>query len=112
VQEPAPPWPGRLPAPSPAVVPPEPLPAELCDEAGNPVRLTAPDLLTAPPHTLAVDAGPPGEVQGWAGPWPVWQRWWTPDGAAGSRLQVVRADEGAFLLLGRDGRWWVTGVYD
>jgi hypothetical protein len=29
-----------------------------------------------------------------------------------SRLQVVRADEAAFLLLARDGRWWVTGVYD
>jgi protein ImuB len=112
VQEPAPPWPGRLPAPSPAVVPPEPLPAELCDEDGNPVRLTAPDLLTAPPHTLAVDSGPPGEVQGWAGPWPVWQRWWAPDGSAGSRLQVVRADGAAYLLLGRDGSWWVTGVYD
>jgi protein ImuB len=112
VREPPPPWPGRLPAPSPAVVPPDPLPAELCDAAGHPVRLAAPDLLTAAPRTLAVDGGPPGHVRGWAGPWPVWQRWWAPDAAAGSRLQVVRADEAAFLLLARDGRWWVTGVYD
>jgi protein ImuB len=123
-------------------VPTEPLPAELHDAVGRPVRITAPDLLTAPPHTVAVDGGPAGEVRGWAGPWPVWQRWWTPDGAAASerasepfdtapsrslgslwadraqrgsamsRLQVVRADEAAFLLLARDGRWWVTGVYD
>jgi protein ImuB len=112
VREPPPPWPGRLPAPSPAVVPPEPCPAELWDAAGEPVRSAAPDLLTGPPHTLAVDGGPPGEVQGWAGPWPVWQRWWAPDGTAGSRLQVVRADGVAFLLLAVDGRWWVTGVYD
>ncbi len=124
VREPAPPWPGRLPAPSPAVVPPAPLPAELRDAAGRPVGLAAPDLLTAPPHTLAVDGGPPGAVRGWAGPWPVWPRWWAPDGAgrtgepavrhgaAGSRLQVVRADDAAFLLLARDDRWWVTGVYD
>ncbi|MDT7582068.1 MAG: protein ImuB [Pseudonocardiales bacterium] len=111
-REPAPPWPGRLPAPSPAVVPADPLPAELHDAAGHPVRITAPDLLTAPPHTLAVDGGPAGEVRGWAGPWPVWQRWWTPDGVAGSRLQIVRADGAAFLLLGRADRWWVTGVYD
>ena len=137
VREPPPPWPGRLPAPSPAVVPSAPLPAELHDAAGRPVRLTAPDLLTAPPHAVTVDGGPAGEVSGWAGPWPVWQRWWTPAGAAvserasepfdtaprrradraqrgsaGSRLQVVRADGAAFLLLARDGRWWVTGVYD
>jgi protein ImuB len=112
VREPPPSWPGRLPAPSPAVVPPDPLPAELCDAAGRPVRLTAPDLLAEPPRTLAVDGDPPGEVQGWAGPWPVWQRWWSPDGAAGSRLQVVRADGAAFLLLAREERWWVVGVYD
>jgi protein ImuB len=112
VREPPPPWPGRLPAPSPAVVPPTPLPAELHDAAGRPVRLTAPDLLTAPPYAITVDGDPAGEVSGWAGPWPVWQRWWTPAGVAGSRLQVVRADGAAFLLLVRDGRWWVTGVYD
>jgi protein ImuB len=112
VREPPPPWPGQLPAPSPAGVPPEPLPARLCDAAGQPVGLAAPDLLTAPPHTVAVDDGPPGEVRGWAGPWPVRQRWWAPDGAAGSRLQVVRDDGAAFLLLARDGRWWVVGVYD
>jgi protein ImuB len=103
-----------LPAPSPAVVPPEPLPAALLDAGGSPVRLVAPDLLTAAPHTLAVDAGPPGEVRGWAGPWPLWQRWWAPEasGRSGSRLQVVRVDGVAFLLLHRDGRWEVTGVYD
>jgi protein ImuB len=112
VREPPPPWPGRLPAPSPAVVPPDPLPAELRDAAGRPVHLTAPDLLTGAPHTLAVDGGTPGEVRGWAGPWPVWRRWWAPDGDAGSRLQVVGADGAAFLLLVADGRWWVTGVYD
>lgn len=110
--EPAPPWPGRLPAPSPAVVPPEPLPAELRDAAGHPVGLAAPDVLTASPCTLAVDGGPPAAVRGWAGPWPVRQRWWAPDGAAGSRLQVVDADGAARLLLARGGRWWVTGVYD
>ncbi len=49
VREPPPPWPGRLPPPSPAVVPPEPLPADLRDVTGQPVQLAAPDLLTAPP---------------------------------------------------------------
>ena len=116
VREPPPPWPGRLPAPSPAVVPPDPLPADLRDAAGRPVLLAAPDLLAAPPHTLAVDGGPPAEVRGWAGPWPLWQRWWAPgsapDTAAGSRLQVLRTDGTAYLLVARAQRWEVTGVYD
>jgi protein ImuB len=85
---------------------------ELSDATGRPVRLAAPDLLAEPPHTLAVDGGAPDEVRGWAGPWPVRQRWWAPDGTTGSRLQVVRADGAAFLLLTRDGRWWAVGVYD
>jgi protein ImuB len=112
VREPPPPWPGRLPPPSPAVVPPEPLPADLRDVTGQPVQLAAPDLLTAPPCTLAVDDGPPEEVRGWAGPWPVAQRWWVPGAVAGSRLQVLRADGAAFLLFGCAGRWEVAGAYD
>ena len=112
VREPPPPWPGRLPAPSPAVVPPDRLVAELRDAEGAPVLLVAPDLLTAPPCTLAVDDGPPAEVRGWAGPWPLWQRWWAPDAEAGSRLQVLRSDGTAVLLVARAQRWEVAGVYD
>ncbi|HXV92910.1 MAG TPA: DNA polymerase Y family protein [Pseudonocardia sp.] len=111
-REPPPSWPGRLPAPSPATVPPEPLPAEVVDAAGGPVGLAAPDLLTAPPRRVAVDGGPSRPVRAWAGPWPLRQRWWAPDGTEGSRLQVVCDDGTALLLHARDGRWWVTGVYD
>ncbi len=111
VREPPPPWPGRLPAPAPATVPAQPVPADLLDAAGGPVRLAEPDLLSAPPARLAV-AGQGGAVRGWAGPWPVAQRWWSPDGRAGSRLQVLCADGTAYLLRIEDGRWWVVGVYD
>jgi protein ImuB len=112
VREPPPSWPGRLPAPSPATVPPQPLPAQLRDAEGEPVRLTAPDLLSAPPHEVVVDDGPPRAVHAWAGPWPLQQRWWSRDAVEGSRLQVAVADGDALLLLVREGRWWVTGVYD
>ncbi|WP_219416585.1 DNA polymerase Y family protein [Pseudonocardia nigra] len=112
VREPPPSWPGRVPAPSPATVPPQPLPAELLDAEGTAVALTAPDLLSASPHRLAVDDGSPRTVHGWAGPWPLRQRWWVPDGVEGSRLQVVVDGGAALLLLARDGRWWVTGIYD
>ncbi len=115
VRETPPSWPGRLPVPSPATVPPQPLPAELFDTEGRPVRLTGPDLLSAPPHQLVVHGeGPAGTwiVQGWAGPWPLQQRWWSPDAVVSSRVQVLAADGAAFLLLTTDGRWWVTGIYD
>ncbi len=110
--EPPAPWPGRLPAPSPATVPPEPLPADLVDAAGRPVWLTASDLLSAPPHRLVIDGGEPRDVEGWAGPWPVRQRWWSPDEVTGSRLQLLCRGGDAFLLISRAGKWWITGIYD
>ena len=110
--EPPAPWPGRLPAPSPATVPVEPLPAELVDAQGRPIWLVAPEQLSAPPHRLAVDGAAAQDVEGWAGPWPVRQRWWSPDGVTSSRLQLLCPDGAAFLLASRDGRWWVSGIYD
>jgi protein ImuB len=111
-REPPPSWPGRLPAPSPATVPPQPLPAELLAADGSPVLLGAPDLLLGLPAFLVIDGGEPRQVQGWAGPWPVRQRWWAAGSAEASRLQVSLHDGEALLLLFREGRWWVIGEYD
>jgi protein ImuB len=112
VREPPPSWPGRLPAPSPATVPPEPLPALLQDAKGAPVRLVRPDALSTPPAQIAVDGAPPAAVVGWAGPWPVWARWWTPEATPVARMQVVLDTGEALLLVVRKGRWWVVGIYD
>ena len=76
------------------------------------MRLTAPDMLSAPPHHLVVDDGTPQVVQGWAGPWPLRQRWWVADAVAGSRMQIAVDGGVALLLLAREGGWWVTGIYD
>jgi protein ImuB len=111
-RDPPPSWPGRLPAPSPATVPPQPLPAELTAADGSPILLSAPDLLYGLPASVAVDGGEPRRVEGWAGPWPVQQRWWATGSAAASRLQVTLHDGEALLLLFREGRWWVIGEYD
>jgi protein ImuB len=111
VREPPPSWPGRLPPPSPATVPPQPLPAELTATDGSPVLLRAPDLLSAPPAHVVVDGGEPRRVSGWAGPWPVQQRWWAAGSAEASRLQVILDDGEALLLLAREGKWWVIGQY-
>ena len=112
VREPPPSWPGRLPAPSPATVPPEPLPALVHDAAGEAVRLDRPDLLSAPPARVTVEGRAPAAVVGWSGPWPVWARWWSPEATPAARMQVVLDDGTALLLVARDGRWWVAGIYD
>ncbi|MGH3469856.1 MAG: DNA polymerase Y family protein, partial [Thermocrispum sp.] len=115
-------WPGRLPAPSPATVHPKPVRAAVVDRRGMPVRLTGRGELTAAPNRVAVDGGPLREVSGWAGPWPLDERWWAP-GAGGprARVQVVLADQAgngpagrALLLVCRDEqspRWLVEGEY-
>jgi protein ImuB len=108
-----PPWPGRTLAPSPATVPPEPLPVRVLDPGGRPVRVNARLAMTGEPSWLALDRGDPVEVTGWAGPWPVEERWWAPAEADRRvRFQVSLADGRAMLLSLSNGSWWVIGMYD
>jgi len=94
--DPSSPWPGRLPEPSPALVPPRPRPFEVEWDGGFPTR---------------VRLGSRWEpVLGWAGPWRQTGRWWEGEAAA-DRYQVVTS-AGAFLCEVRDGRCWLVGVYD
>jgi protein ImuB len=118
--DPDPPWPGRLPAPSPATVPREPEPAAVLDASGADVGVTGRYQLTARPSRVVVNGGPSRDVLGWAGPWPVDERWWDPASAhRAARLQVLAAgaaadelEQIAFLLVRTGGRWAVEGVYD
>ncbi|MDO4899935.1 DNA polymerase Y family protein [Actinomyces sp.] len=126
------PWNGALPAPSPALVPPEPLPAQLLDEGGRDVGVDSQGQLNAAPVDVAVEcsdeedaasrwgAGWDAEsgnrstrrrVLFWAGPWPVDEHWWRPGGASRRAYLQVVTDTGPPLLLARSGRWWVDGVY-
>jgi protein ImuB len=108
------PWPGQLPAPSPASVPPEPLPVDVVDATGAPIRVTARLAVTAAPATLAfLEKTGPAEITGWAGPWPVDERWWAPgEESRRIRFQVCLADGRALLLTLEAGSWSVSGVYD
>ncbi|SCL16125.1 protein ImuB [Micromonospora nigra] len=108
-----PPWPGRLPPPSPAVVLPVPVAAVVQDATGGPVGVSARLQLSAPPARLAVDGGRPVEIVGWVGPWPVDERWWSPaEACRRARFQVCLADGGALLLAVESGRWLVEAIYD
>ncbi|NEB01930.1 DNA polymerase Y family protein [Streptomyces sp. SID13726] len=105
-------WPGRLPAPHPAVVYPTPRPADLLAADGSPVSVSGRALLSRPPAALSVDGAGPVAVTGWSGPWPVLEDWWIPARARRlARLQVVCADGRAWLLHIRDGRWAVEALY-
>jgi protein ImuB len=108
--DPGAPWPGRIPPPAPAVVPPTPRPAELADPDGRAVAVSGRGLLTTVPHRLSVAGGPWAAVTAWAGPWPTEERWWTRSARRGARLQAV-CGPAAHLLVAEGGRWWVEATY-
>ncbi len=107
-----PPWPGRLPPPSPSRVPSDPWPAELRDESGSMVTVTGRGMVSSPPARLVIESGDWGVVA-WAGPWPVDERWWdTGDHRRRARFQILTDDGRARLLSLERGRWWVTALWD
>ena len=107
------PWPGQVPAPAPAIVYAEPLPAEVVDADGAPVAVDGRGLLGGLPSRVRVQGRSWSAVTAWAGPWLVDERWWDP--AAHRRLVRLQAttDQGAaYLLRLAGGRWWVEAIYD
>jgi protein ImuB len=150
------PWPGRIPAPAPATVLPEPIPVTVCTADGAFLQVDERLALSGPPATVRLprgsgvgragvdgsvasgsgasgsgasgsgasgagidrsgvdgSAGAPITVTGWAGPWPVDERWWAPAEANQSvRLQLGLADGSALLVAGRGDTWWLEAVYD
>ncbi|WP_410623976.1 DNA polymerase Y family protein [Amycolatopsis sp. cmx-8-4] len=109
------PWPGRLPAPSPAVLAAHP--ARVLDDRGAVVGCTDRGELTGPPATVAVEGRSPRPVLAWAGPW-LHHPALTARGRRLARLQVVvedETDEVALLLtvtVGGTPQWTVEGSYD
>lgn len=107
------PWPGRLPAPSPAWVHHDPVAAEVTDALGASVAVSGRGALSALPARLSVAGGPWTHVVAWAGPWPVEERWWdTARARRRARLQLVTADGQARLVTLEHGTWRVEAIYD
>ena len=107
------PWPGQVPAPAPAIVYAEPLPAEVVDAAGATVAVNGRGLLGSLPARVRVEGHAWSPITAWAGPWLVDERWWDP--AAHRRLVRLQAttDQGAaYLLRLTGGRWWIEAIYD
>ncbi len=112
-----PPWPGRLPNPSPASLHVQPLPVEVVDGRGRVVVVDGRCRLTSDPTEVRFPSvrGASGRrrITSWAGPWPVDERWWDPDRHSRRvRFQVVVDDGTAHLLVLEGGRWSLTATYD
>jgi len=106
------PWPGRIMGPAPGVVYPEALDAWVTDDAGQPVTVTGRCVVSAQPAALAVGRDPPRPVTGWAGPWPLSERWWDPAAARRrARFQLETDDGRAWLVAVQDGRWQIEAGY-
>ncbi|MBI5090484.1 MAG: hypothetical protein HZB15_16945 [Actinobacteria bacterium] len=106
------PWPGRLPAPSPAVVHTDPRPVEVVDAGGATVAVSGRGAVSAPPAALRTGTGPAVPVVGWAGPWLLDERWW--DVARHRRLarfQLLLADGRALLATVERRQWWLVAEY-
>jgi len=105
------PWPGRLPAPSPAAIPSRALAVSLVAEDGTRVAVSSRGLLSAPPARVELDTGRPRSIVAHCGPWPMSERWWGTSRRR-AHLQVLLDDGLALLLRAERSRWWLAGVYD
>jgi protein ImuB len=111
------PWPGRVPAPAPALAFGNPQPIEVLDRSGEPVGVTGRGQFTGTPAQLERPASrgtqAKAEIVGWAGPWPVDERWWDPEEhRRRARLQILLGDGSAHLLVLEEGGWRVEATYD
>ncbi|RBO88811.1 DNA polymerase Y family protein [Nocardia puris] len=111
--DPALPWPGRLPEPSPVVLFPEYPPVFLETADGTTVFVDERGLFSADPALLRWGRRT-WPLLGWAGPWPVDDHWWSPGATPVARVQVhlESPESRTLLLLYRAEGWHAEGLYD
>ena len=106
------PWPGRIPGAAPGLVFGAARAAEVTDAAGRPVTVSGRCELSAEPARLSLAGGPPQRITGWAGPWPLSERWWDSGAARRrARFQLATEDGRAWLVVIAGGRWQVEAGY-
>ena len=107
------PWPGRLPAPSPAVVLAQPELITVTDREGVQVTVGGRGEVSTAPKQLTDSTGRSQAVIGWAGPWPLDERWWRPaTRRRQARFQLILDDGSAHLCVLEAGRWQREATYD
>ncbi|MDR1392612.1 MAG: DNA polymerase Y family protein [Bifidobacteriaceae bacterium] len=104
------PWPGAVPDPAPSLIPVQPQPVALTDAQGNNIRVSPNFELSSRPALLDKAA-----VRGWAGPWPVFAKWWVAGSKRLVYLQVqIELDQRkqTALLVREADEWRLEGIYD
>jgi protein ImuB len=94
-------------------------PVAVLDAAGRAVTVDERWTFSAAPAGVRWSSVPGTEVAvreariaSWAGPWPLVERWWAPDGRARAHVQAVFDDGGAVLLAWCAGAWTCEARYD
>jgi protein ImuB len=106
------PWPGRLPAPSPAAVFASPVAVTVADADGAPVGVSGRGAITAPPATVQSASGTVERISAWAGPWLLEERWWDATRQRRlARFQLLTASGRAFLATVERRQWWLVAEY-
>jgi protein ImuB len=103
----------------------EPVPVDVLDSGGRTVRVDARLAMSAPPALVRWSgSGAPGapvlpgigagahRLVAWAGPWPMVERWWSPEVRRRVHLQVALEGGRALLLSCSQGVWVCEAVYD
>jgi len=106
------PWPGKLPQPTPVVVFDRPRRADVADANGKAVDVSGRSVVTSTPARVRF-GGKWHDIEAWAGPWPVDEKWWDIDAhRRRARFQVALADGTAHLLVREGENWFVEATYD
>ena len=104
------PWPGNA-RPYPGVSGTRAPPGGGGRRPGTPHRRQRPGAGRCPTRRVSVAGESWAEVAGWAGPWPLDERWWDAHGhRRRARFQMVTADGAALLLSVEANRWWLEAV--
>jgi protein ImuB len=105
------PWPGRLPAPAPALIHRDPVPAQVLDAAGRPVGVSGRGEITGEPARMSL-GGRWQDIVAWGGPWTADERWWDAGtGRRRARFQLLTAGQAGYLCAVEGGRWWIEAAY-
>ncbi|WP_382305614.1 DNA polymerase Y family protein [Herbiconiux sp. UC225_62] len=109
------PWPGSVPPPLPTTVFEQPRAVLVLASGHHEVTVTERGELSAEPAYFSPEAA--GRqlrpLVAWAGPWPVYERWWDSTARRRfDRFQMIDADGTAWLLALERGTWFAEARYD
>lgn len=107
------PWPGSLPPPHPTTVLALPSSVDVLSADGASVRVSRRGSIDAEPVSVRLPGESAVAITGWAGPWPLEERWWDVQAARRqARLQVTTESGRALLLVLEGGAWWLEAAWD